>query len=61
MAGNGVGSISHDQRGISLFEILIILLIGTLIAISCIVTIRKITSNDASRYDTYEGVQKYSE
>lgn len=54
-----VGALNHDQRGISLFEILIIMLIIALIAISCVVTIRKLTSNNTNRYKTYEGVQNY--
>lgn len=57
MARKGVGTIVRDQQGISLFEILIVLLIIALIAVSCIVTIRKISSDSGQRYNTYEGIK----
>jgi len=53
----GVGAIYHDQRGITIFEVVIILLIVSLIAVSCIITIRKITSESTQHYNTYEGVK----
>lgn len=51
------GGLRQDQRGITIFEMTIVLLIIVLIAVSCIVTIRKIDSENTKHYDTYQGIE----